>query len=189
MKRSIFWLYSLVLILLGTACSSRYTFSTDYKQGINFREYKTFSVIDYYKFKADVDPVLNSDINKARISDKLTNEFEQRGYQCVESSKNPDILVKFRTDVQTRQEFVQTNNMNNWGWYGWRYDPFPMVTTQEQIYDEMNFVIDVVDTNNNKTVWQGWAFKKLGKKREKVGEALTKIIDEMLVEYPVSVND
>lgn len=170
---------------LGACSSSRITHSTDRAPSVDFRQYRSFVVVDYYRFRDDKDPVVNSDLSRQRMAQLITEALEGKGLVPASEAAAAQLHVKFRMDLQTQQEFQQSFN-NNWGWTGWRPYPFypNTVNTYQRQYEELTVVVDIVDAQNGQLLWQGWAFAEIDKKRKKLPELQAAIIERIFAEYP-----
>jgi hypothetical protein len=175
-----------LLILLGgwfVACSPAFQVQQDYDRSVNLKQFKTFRVEAERNITDD--PLLGSDLNRRRITDAVTQAMEAKGYRIDES--NPDLVVRYLTDVKERQQVRSNNNMSPmWWWHG------PMnnnISTYN--YEEGRFIVNIYQNNANKMVWQGWASGKLKapNKREDRSEMMQNIIQDILYTFPQATGD
>lgn len=182
------WLSVCCWLWMSACSSSRITHSTDRAPAVDFSRYQSFIVVDYYRFSNDKDPVVNSDLSRQRMTNLITQALTGKGLSAASEAAAAQLHVKFRMDLQTQQEFQQSFN-NNWGWIGWRPYPFYPVypvtmNAYQRQYEELTLVVDIVDAQTGRLLWQGWAFAEIDKKRKKLPELQAAMVQRLFAEYP-----
>ncbi|SKB98722.1 DUF4136 domain-containing protein [Dyadobacter psychrophilus] len=137
---------------LMIACSQALQVSYDYDSSVNLKQFKTFKVEAEHNMEQD--PLLGSELNRRRLGDAVVEVMEAKGYKM--DTKNPDIIVRFMTDVKDRQQ-VRSNNM--YSPYMWWYGGGNNISTYN--YQESRFILNIYQKNSDRMVWQGWASGKV----------------------------
>jgi len=138
--------------VLMLACSQALQVSYDYDSTVNLKQFKTFKVESERTMEQD--PLLGSELNRRRLGDAVVEVMKGKGYTL--DQKNPDIIVRFMTDVKDRQQ-VRSNNM--YSPYMWWYGGGNNISTYN--YQESRFILNIYQKNNDKMIWQGWASGKV----------------------------
>ncbi|MCF0053722.1 DUF4136 domain-containing protein [Dyadobacter chenwenxiniae] len=138
--------------LLMMGCSQALQTSYDYDSSVNLKQFKTFKVEAEHNMEQD--PLLGSELNRRRLGDAVVEVMEAKGYKM--DTKNPDIIVRFMTDVKERQQ-VRSNNM--YSPYMWWYGGGNNISTYN--YQESRFILNIYQKNSDRMVWQGWASGKV----------------------------
>lgn len=177
---------SSLLILLGgwfIACSPAFQVQNDYDRSVNLKQFKTFWV----QAEKDLtqDPLLGSDLNRRRITDAVVQAMEAKGYRLDES--NPELTVRYLTDVKDRQQVRSNNSMSP---YWWMYGP-QNNNISTYSYEEGRFIVNIYQNQSNRMIWQGWASGKLKapNKREDRTEMMQGIIGDILRSFPQATTD
>ena len=80
---------------------------TDYDPNVSFDRYKTYAF-----YKAGIDQVKISDLDKRRILKSLENSLREKGFSA---SEQPDILLNFFTKEEAQVD-IYNNAGLGWGW-------------------------------------------------------------------------
>lgn len=182
-NRIVKWGLPILMIAFLAGCSKSLQVSYDYDSSVNLRQFKTFRV-EAEKGMAQ-DPLLGSDLNKRRLTDAVTQVMEAKGYKMVE--RDPDIVVRYMTDVKDRQQ-IRSNN--NYSPYWWWYGPMPNNYSTYN-YQESRFILNIYQEDTSRMVWQGWASGnvKAPSKNEDRGEVMQNIIADILRSFPQATLD
>ena len=155
MKRIVKVTKSIVMMVLaGTlmiACSQALQTSYDYDSSVNLKQFKTFNVEP--ESKNEQDPLLGSELNKRRLKDAVVEVMQAKGYKL---DNNPEIVVRFMTDLKERQQ-VRSNNM--YSPYMWWYGGGNNISTYN--YQESRFILNIYQRSSDRMIWQGWASGKV----------------------------
>ncbi|GAB2786031.1 hypothetical protein GCM10027275_33080 [Rhabdobacter roseus] len=178
--------YLLVVLLAGgmlVSCSQALQVQYDYDTSVNLKQFKTFKVEAERNMQQD--PLLGSELNRRRLTDAVTQVMQQKGYKL--DSDNPEIVVRYMTDVKDRQQVRSNNNFSPyWWWYG------PMnnnISTYN--YQESRFILNIYQSESNRMVWQGWASGKVKapNKRDDRDEMMRNTIMDILRSFPQATAD
>ena len=161
--------------------------NSDFDKSTDFSKYKTVSFGGWEK---ESDKLL-SDFDKKRISDALTNEFNLRGIQFVDS--DADATITLFIVIKEKSNITAYTNFNSgmgyrgrWG-YGRGYGMGTASTSVDKNdYREGTLVIDMYDTKEKTLIWQGdmtTEVKEQAKKREK---SIPKNMRKLMKKFPVS---
>lgn len=86
------------------------------------------------------------------------------------------MLVRFYVRVKDRQ---QTQTSTNYGWY------YPRTNAYTRNYEESTLIIELVDADTKKLVWQGWVLGEKEYKSKNVEQKLWNQVREVFKTYPV----
>jgi hypothetical protein len=178
----------LMLAVAGAAtvaCSSqRFQVQHDYDSKVNLKQFKTFWVEAEKDLQQD--PLLGSELNRRRLNEAIVEVMQSKGY--VLDQRNPDIVLRYLTDVKDRQQVRSNNNMGPyWWWYG------PMnnnISTYN--YQEGRFILNIYQHNTgDKMIWQGWASGsvKAPNKRDDRQSMIKDIMIDILRPFPSATSD
>lgn len=180
------FLLLIALAFCTVACTSGPQVRTDSDPSANLSSYKTFGFFE----ELATDKSSYSTMITSRLKDATRRELMRRGYQ--EAAENPELLVNFSTNVDTRTEVQSTPSAGFYGYragmYGaWGGYPTDVHTTH---YKQGTLVIDLVDAAKRQLVWQAVAQGRLSKKAvENPAASIDKLIAEMFEKYPVPALD
>lgn len=168
--------------LLMMGCSQALQVSYDYDSSVNLKQFKTFKVEAEHNMETD--PLLGSELNRRRLGDAVVEVMEAKGYKM--DTKNPDIIVRFMTDVKDRQQ-VRSNNM--YSPYMWWYGGGNNISTYN--YQESRFILNIYQKNSDRMVWQGWASGKVKAptKKEDRETMVKNTMTDILRTFPQATSD
>jgi len=156
MKNIVKLMKTTALVALGgiliMSCSQALQVSYDYDSSVNLKQFKTFKVEAEHNIEQD--PLLGSELNRRRLGDAVVEVMESKGYKL--DQQNPEIIVRFMTDVKERQQ-VRSNNM--YSPYMWWYGGGNNISTYN--YQESRFILNIYQKNSDRMIWQGWAAGKV----------------------------
>ena len=172
-------------LVLLTGCATGPTVRSDAAANTNFSAYKSFG------FMAQ-QPTDNADYTTLvtqHFKDAITAEMLALGYQYTET--NPDLLVNFNSNVETRTDVRSTPTVSvQYGYYNYRrgiYAGFPFysndVDTVRYKYGTVN--IDVVDAAKKQLVWEGIAEGTLKRTDlDQPKQAIANVVQLIFQQYP-----
>jgi len=171
-------LLPLLLLFIVASCSS-VSVNSDYDKNVDFSSYKTFAF-----FKAGIDKVEISDLDKRRILRAIDVEMLAKGFT---KSEAPDLLVNIFTKSR---EQVNVNQFNagwgygwGFGWNPWGFGSFRGQTTVSTSTEGTLF-IDLIDTKRKERVWQGEGQGELTRNVDKKDENIKTFVTKILNQYP-----
>lgn len=172
-----------VLILAG--CATGPTVRSDAAANTNFSAYKSFG----FMAQQPTDNAEYTTLVTQHFKDAISAEMTALGYQYSET--NPDLLVNFNSNVETRTDVRSSPAVSvQYGYYNYRrgiYAGFPLYTndvdTVRYKYGTVN--IDVVDAARKQLIWEGIAEGTL--KRADLNEpkqAIANVVQLIFQQYP-----
>jgi hypothetical protein len=169
-------LLPLLLLIITASCSS-VSVNSDYDKNVDFTSYKTYAF-----YKAGIDKVEISDLDKRRILRAIDEQMAAKGFT---KSENPDLLVNIFTKSR---EQVSVNQFNaGWG-YGWGFgwNPYMMGGGQTTVSTstEGTLFIDLIDAKKKEMIWQGEGSGILTKNTTKKDEKVAEFVSKILAQYP-----
>ncbi|WOC51176.1 lipoprotein [Bergeyella porcorum] len=142
MKKYLFIL--LASATLGVTSCSPFQVRTDYAETANFNSYKTY--------KLRIDDLKLNDIDKDRVLNEVSKQLKAKGLTVGD---NPDLIVNIKAQHKKITDVQSSPGMWGWGWggpWGWGVG---MNRTWTSNYTQGGLVIDLIDANTQKLVWQG----------------------------------
>ncbi|MGB7843877.1 MAG: DUF4136 domain-containing protein [Salinimicrobium sp.] len=170
----------LLLLVVVLASCNTVKVATDYDREANFGQYQTFAF-----FKPGIDKAEISDLDKKRILRAIEQEMQQKGFT---KSDNPDLLVSIFT--KTKENINIYNNNYAYGYYGWGWSPWYWGSGYNTVNSttEGTLYIDLIDAGEKQLIWQGMGTAVLASDVERKQERINEIVEEILKEYPPSMN-
>ena len=148
--------------------------------------YKTFYVINqYYDKDAFESPVLEENL-QYRLSEGMSN----MGFE--ENETNPDLIVRYNTNLTDRQKEVNNMPMMNPFFGSGMYNPYMMPygmgrsSYSVEKYDMGELVVDFIDTKNDKVVMRISAVGEITKPKQKTKNLFTSV-EKILKEFSKNV--
>ena len=111
-----------------------------------------------------------------RIAGFIEEALAARGLKRVNAGG--DLLVRCRMIVTERPQLITFYDGPGWGWGG------GYSTTTVQTYYDGTLVIDIVDANRGKLVFEGTSTQSISSKPEMNTEKLVKAVNKVLAKYP-----
>ncbi len=171
----------LSLVIFSVSCAT--SVKTKYDKNLNFRNYRTYSLIPKPKKKFEY--LTNPDRVKLKIDEKVTNALRKqlRRNDYEEKADSPDFLVAYHTGIYDKV------NIQDWGYayarsanyWGGRDD------IELRFYKEGTLVIDFVDAQTKKLIWRGAVKRYLepGKvDASKVKDRIEQAVGKILAKFP-----
>jgi hypothetical protein len=181
-----FFIMALLVCLPG--CSPKFNVSSDVISPDKFGSYSSFMFFNPEKLPAS--NFSFGEEHKTFLFDAIAEEMKKRGYR---SKSSADIVIKVQGGTQSTQEVRNDNR-------GGIYDPYPYSYRgiygpyfpqehQDISKKETTIIIDMLDAETNKLVWQGVGVGVLGKRKEdvipKIREAISRIFEEFPFNSPL----
>lgn len=187
----------MMAVLLFGCSTSNLTIDHDYKEDVNFAQYKTYRWYDASQNGyQDQKSFQGNDILKARIHEEVNQALQAKGFVLVPSGEvdfmvNYSITTQAKTDVRSYNTYGGLTPGFTMG-YGsgyYRYGYSVVYATAPEVrtihYEEGTFVLDVINPDN-KLVWRGTAVGRLKDEstiEEKRAAAHT-VVNKVLEEFP-----
>ncbi len=170
------------------ACSNAPIVRSDFDPRADFASYRTFAFMEPLGTdRAGYTTLLTERLKRAAVL-----QMESRGYAFEE--KNPDLLINFQTNVQSRTEYVGPPPMM-WGgglglgfgygagfyggWPGYGFGPDVIQ------YNEGTMKVDLIDTKRKQMVWEGVGTSVIGNGQQTATEAMVQnMMAAIFARYP-----
>jgi len=164
------------------SCGPSLKVTHDYDKSVNFDQYKTFAL---YKSDSIHDAI--SPLNQQRIVNAVKDEMVKKGFQ--ENTSNPDVLVNITAVLENR---VAVSSTTDYYGYGGMYRPYywgggmgsSTTNYNVQHYKDGSLIIDVVDANSKKLVWQGTGNKEIDGPVKNPDTAIPKAVASIMESFP-----
>jgi len=173
----------LLIILAGislSSCSKTAIGEIYADDSTDFSQYKTFNFAKMsVNNQLELEP---KQVNIKRIQDAVRSELERRG---LKEQVGGDMMVNLgivmdvgeTTRTTTLQDAPMYIGQRN---YSWKSEEIVVNT-----YDRGTAVIDIIDSKQNKLVWQGSASKVIVDDVDKMGEKINDGITDLFKKFPV----
>ena len=187
MKLIRFFFLAIIVYTLGSCSSVKVTASLDEKA--DFDTPKTFSM---YPWDAQNDSIVTA-ADKATITKSVENEMKARGYKLVES--NGDLTISVFVILNRRTAVTAYTDHYGPGYYysPYVYGPYrpyggySRTTYEQRDYLEGTLLIDVLNTESKKVIWQGKAVGEVkSNDHDRTGD-LSNTIKKIFVLFPKKV--
>jgi len=165
-----------------TSCGPSLKVSHDYDKSVNFDQYKTFALYNSDSIHDAISP-----LNQQRIITAVKNEMVKKGFQ--ENTTNPDVMVNITAILQNR---VAVSSTTDYYGYGGMYRPYywgggmgaSTTNYNVQHYKDGSLIIDVIDANSKKLVWQGTGNKEIDKPVKDPDTVIPKAVASIMESFP-----
>ena len=158
---------------LGVTSCSPFQVRSDYAATANFNSYKTY--------KLRIDDLKLNDIDKDRVLNEISKQLQSKGLTVGD---NPDLIVNVKanhkkvTDVTTDRPYGMYGWGGPWGW------GFGASRTWSNNYNEGGLVIDMIDAQTQKLVWQGIGNGISVDSPKAKQQQIPEIVAEIMANYP-----
>jgi hypothetical protein len=178
----------ILLFSLGFAlgCSPKFRIQSDTPFPGDFDSYKTFKFFNPANM-----PASNFSFNeesKLVIYDAVADELKSRGYKSIQ---NADLMIKIQGGTKSAIEIRNDNRFypydNYYNRYGGIYDNY-YNRPQDQSKKESSIIIDIIDIEKDKIVWQGVGIGSFGRKEDINELKLREAISALFAQYPYRAN-
>ena len=182
MKRIIQISFPAVLIVTALSCGPGLKVTTDYDKQADFKKYKTFAL---YTPENIHDAI--SQLNRDRIIAAIKNEMTKRGLQ--EASSSPELLVN---PVAIFQDRASVSANSNYYGYGGVYRPYywgvagtsSTTTYDVRHYKDGSLIIDVIDAESKKLIWQGIGNKEIDGPIKDPDKKIPEAVSMIMASFP-----
>lgn len=176
------FLTALAVVGLLAACSNAPIVRSDYDPRADFASYRTFAFVE----PLGTDRAGYTTLLTERLKRAAALQMEARGYAF--DGKNPDLLINFQTQVQTRTEYVGPPPMM-WGygfgtgfyggWPGYAFGPDVIQ------YNEGTMKVDLIDARRRQMVWEGAGTSLVGNAQQPPTDAAVQdMMSSIFSRYP-----
>lgn len=167
------YIFILLAATLGLSSCSPFKVRSDYSETANFTSYKIY--------KIRIDDLKLNDIDKDRVLNELSKQLQTKG---LSSGENPDLIVNVKANHKKVTDINSSNPGGMWGWgggFGWGIG---MNRTWTSNYNEGAIIVDLIDSKNNKLVWQGIGSGISVDSPKSKQKQIPQIVAEIMANYP-----
>lgn len=181
----------LFFALAATACAPSVTVRTDSDPSVNLASYETFGFFKQMGIEGDN----YSSLLGEHFRQVISSEMEARGYAPSDDPGlriNVSVGAEEKVRVNTYQEPYLYGGFYGARTYGYWGSPFYGGATQTTVrqYTEANVYIDLVDTSQDKMVWQGVAsFTLTDKMQTQMRATIERTVEGIFSRFPVPVSE
>lgn len=150
---------------------------------VDFKKYKTFQV-----YGLNVTTIPEFEPRKEGLNFLITEingQMVARGYTKVNA--NPDLILNIGVVVSAEQKTRQTDIRDAPIYMGERNYHWESEEIVVQNYNEGTVILDVVESENNKLIWQAVSKGMISPSIDKNNIGITKAVKKMFNKYPVKV--
>jgi len=172
----------LLMAVYLVSCGPSLKVSHDYDKSVNFDQYKTFALYNSDSIHDAISP-----LNQQRILNAVKSEMAKKGFQ--ESASTPDVWVNVTAVLENR---VAVSSTTDYYGYGGMYRPYywgggmSSATTNYNVqhYKDGSLIIDVIDANSKKLVWQGTGNKEIDGPVKDPDTTIPKAVASIMESFP-----
>ncbi|WP_312090193.1 DUF4136 domain-containing protein [Chryseobacterium sp.] len=167
------YIFILLAASLGLSSCSPFRVQSDYAQTANFSTYKTY--------KLRIDDLKLNDIDKDRVLNELSKQLQMKG---LSSSNTPDLIINIKANHKKITDINTSNPGGMWGWgggFGWGIG---MNRTWTSNYNEGAIIVDMIDAQSQKLVWQGIGSGISVDRPAAKQKQIPQIMSEIMANYP-----
>jgi hypothetical protein len=155
-----------VLVAHGSVWGQKIT--TDYDKHISFSGYKTYAWTEGTPAK--------NQLMHQRIADGIDKQLAAKGFQKIEASNSPDLLVRYQAAVGTEVRLKETTDsgvpIDRWA------------DRPEETIPVGRLVVQIGDAKTKKLVWLGKASGALSEKPETMEQKINNALQRMFKKFP-----
>jgi uncharacterized protein DUF4136 len=177
--------FCLLFVAAGAALGQKV--NVDWEPGADFRLYRT------YAWGACGDPG-DLRIWQPQIMQDIESQLAARGFRKAAPGQQPDFIITYRSDVEERASFVESDYGYGPGWglgpalgwgpsWGWNWNGGP-VTVEPVVERKFQLEVEIVDARRNQLLWHGEATDNLSHKPEKNIRRLRRAVGKLFRNYP-----
>jgi hypothetical protein len=167
-------------VLLGAACpglASRVRVDFDHKT--HFSSYKTYRWADSASAPLP-EGLFPNELMRERIAGLIEEALAARGFKRV--ATGGDLLIGYGIQVTEHPQFTTFYDGGGPGW-GWGWGSGFSTTTVQTFY-EGTLVVNMVDANQKRLVFEGTSTQTISSRPERNTRRLAKAVNEIFEKYP-----
>ena len=148
----------LLFVLLG-AMATNAKMATDFNPNLDFSKYKTFAYIG--GVESLVRMQLNPELLNDRIHRAVVRELTGKGLREVQREENPDLVVRYWVEAESKAQLTGTAN---WGVYGSYYSGYWTVmytTMSTPVTHKGALGIELIDAKARDLAWRLFVSEKI----------------------------
>jgi hypothetical protein len=150
------------------SCSSTFQISSDYDRKADFSMYESFNFVPDSGLTAP---------GTQKMRSLIKDYMPSLGYV---TSDEPDLYIGLNSRVQEKMGVTSTPTYGYGGYYGYYgWDSY----TRTYVYKESTVVVDIIDVDETKLVWQGAATGEFDQYNLTEGK-MEKMVNDIMGQYP-----
>lgn len=188
-----------IAILITVAlvgCANPIKVNSDYLEGTDFNQYKTYRWQDDANINSSFDEFLASDFIDGRLHTNVDTQLRSKGYVYREQG-SVDFLVSYRISSEPRENLrsygggyyapwwsVGSFNRHRSLGYGVGLHNAPRLTVDRYLYASL--VLDMVDAESQQLIWRGKAERRIPEQQtsEKRRANLERVVAKLFKDFP-----
>jgi hypothetical protein len=174
-------LFCTLFFLLPLMVFSQTVVSYDKAKDVDFTKYKTFQI-----YSLDVKSIPEFEPKKSGLNlllVEMIKHMESRGF--VKVLENPDLIINVGVSIVSKDQTRETSIRDAPMYMGQRNYKWEAQEVVIGSYTEGTVTLDLVDTKNEKMIWQVVGASVLSEKREKNRKKVIKAVKKMYKKFPV----
>jgi len=185
------WMVLLVLAFL-TACAIPVVVNSDYAQGTDFFQYKTYRWHDAGNLNLSTDEFLSSEFIDGRLHANVNTVLRNKGYLYREQGP-VDLLVSYKISSELRQRLYSYGGSPAWGvgllnrhnHVGYGVGVHSGARVNSEYFQHASLVLDFVKEDDHLLIWRGKAERRMPAEQsaEKWRESIQTIVDALLEDF------
>jgi hypothetical protein len=151
---------------------------------IAFKKYKTYQV-----YGLNIKTIPEFEPKKESINfliSEIGKQMAARGYQKVK--ENPDLILNIGVVISSEQKTRQTDIRDAPIYMGQRNYHWESEEIVVQNYNAGTVILDIVESENNKLIWQAVSKGMISGSIDTNRSRITKAVKKMFKKYPVKIN-
>ncbi len=162
------------MLVIGAGCTPVRVISSEENPDADFSRYQTFS---FYGEPEEAGPYLS------QIKEAISLELEARG---ITPADNADLMVNIAVDVRDVVQTRETDLRDAPRYTGTRNYHWESEEIVVNEYEEGTVIIDIVDSELNRMVWQGMVAGTITENPDKMKSRIFTGIDKLFSKFPLS---
>ncbi|MGB5203902.1 DUF4136 domain-containing protein [Eudoraea sp.] len=151
---------------------------------VDFKKYKTYQV-----YGLNVTTIPEFEPKKESLNFLITKIDEQMSARgCQKVKENPDLILNIGVVISAEQKTRQTDIRDAPRYMGERNYHWESQEIVVQNYNEGTVILDVVESENNKLIWQAVSKGMISASIDTNLSRITKAVKKMFNKYPVKAN-
>jgi len=177
--------YLITAAIIAWSCSASFKVNSDYDKTVDFTGYKKFALYNPDNLNKAI-----SELNRSRVFGAIKSEMTKKGF--VEDTTSPDLLVNVVAIFEDRQSVSSTTTGGAMygGYYGGMYGAYGWgggtshTNVDVRHYKDGSLIIDVVEANSKKLLWQGTGNKEIDGPVKNPDETIPKAVGLIMASFP-----
>lgn len=172
----------LIAMMVFSSCEPALKVRSRYDKTVDFSRYRTFTVSGNESLIRAL-----SQVNYERVLTSIRNEMRKKGF--TEIRETPDLMVNVSAIVNSKASV----SSNRYYEYGSVYRPYtwgPGVSYSAydaRYYKDGSLIIDVVDAEVRKLLWQGIGTKEIDSPSKHPEKDIPKAVESIMVGFPPTI--